>query len=74
VKHSRAHELAARLALADGLLLIEIDDDGVGGARPGRGVGLRSLADRVDVLGGRLRVDSPPGRGTHLVAELPCAS
>jgi signal transduction histidine kinase len=74
VKHSHAHELAVRLALADGLLLIEIDDDGVGGARPGRGVDLRSLADRVDVLGGRLRVDSPPGRGTHLVAELPCAS
>lgn len=74
VKHSHAHELAVRLALAGGNLLIEIDDDGVGGAQPGHGVGLRSLADRVDVLGGRLRVESPPGRGTRLVAELPCAS
>jgi signal transduction histidine kinase len=52
VKHSHAHELAVRLALADGNLLIEIDDDGVGGAQPGHGVGLRSLADRVDVASG----------------------
>jgi hypothetical protein len=38
------------------------------------GTGLRGLADRVDVLGGRLLVDSPPGGGTRIVAEVPCGS
>jgi signal transduction histidine kinase len=46
-------------------------DDGPGGADPARGTGLRGLADRVEALGGVLRVDSVPGAGTRLEAELP---
>ena len=49
----------------------EISDDGRGGADPKSGSGLRGLGDRVEALGGRLRIDSPPGRGTRIVAELP---
>jgi hypothetical protein len=52
-------------------LIVEVVDDGVGGADPSGGSGLRGLADRVEALGGLLRVESPPGRGTRLVAELP---
>jgi signal transduction histidine kinase len=54
--------------------LVEVRDDGVGGADPARGSGLRGLSDRVEALGGRLSVESPPGRGTHLKAEIPCES
>ncbi len=54
-------------------LVIEVADDGVGGADPGRGSGLRGLRDRVDALGGRLVVSSPAGEGTVLRAEIPCA-
>jgi signal transduction histidine kinase len=50
---------------------VEIEDDGVGGADPGRGTGLRGLADRVETFGGTLTVQSPPGRGTRLVAVIP---
>jgi signal transduction histidine kinase len=62
-----------RLSIArrDGSLRIEIADDGVGGARIGGG-GLGGLADRIDALEGRLVVESPPGRGTRIVAEVPC--
>lgn len=49
-------------------------DDGIGGAAAGHGMGLRSLADRVDALGGQLLVDSPAGHGTSLRAKLPCGS
>jgi signal transduction histidine kinase len=52
-------------------LRIEITDDGVGGADPARGSGLRGLADRVAAIGGTLSIDSPAGGGTRLVAELP---
>ena len=54
--------------------VIEISDDGVGGADDGNGSGLRGLADRVEALDGRLRVSSPPGAGTVITAELPCVS
>jgi signal transduction histidine kinase len=53
--------------------VIEISDDGVGGADGVRGSGLRGLEDRVAAVGGRLRVDSPAGGGTVLAAELPYA-
>ncbi len=53
-------------------MTVEVADDGVGGADGARGSGLRGLADRVDALGGRLDVVSPPGRGTVLRAEIPC--
>jgi signal transduction histidine kinase len=53
--------------------VVEVADDGIGGADGAQGTGLRGLADRVDALGGRLRVESPPGRGTVVHAEIPCA-
>jgi signal transduction histidine kinase len=74
VKHSKARELAVRVARTGGGLKIEVRDDGVGGARVGAGSGLRGVADRLDVLGGRLLIDSPPGGGTVIDAEVPCAS
>jgi signal transduction histidine kinase len=78
LKYADAGELTVRLSHAGGWLVVEVRDDGVGGAvvggGPGGGSGLRGLADRVDTLGGRVRVVSPPGRGTRLVAELPCGS
>jgi signal transduction histidine kinase len=72
VKHAAASHLVVRLARSAAALTIEVTDDGVGGVEPAGG--LRGIADRVEALGGRLHVDSPPGRGTRLVAELPCAS
>jgi signal transduction histidine kinase len=53
--------------------VVEVVDDGVGGADTRRGSGLRGLADRVEALGGRLRVWSPEGGGTRVEAEIPCA-
>ena len=57
----------------DGHALVDVEDDGIGGADPAHGSGLRGLADRVRALDGTLAIDSPAGRGTHLHAELPCA-
>ena len=74
VKHARASSLAVRLACERDTVVVEVADDGIGGAAAGQGLGLRSLADRVDVLGGSLRIDSPAGAGTRVVAELPCRS
>jgi signal transduction histidine kinase len=74
VKHSKARELAVRLSRLERALRIEVRDNGVGGARIGEGSGLRGIADRVDVLGGRLSVDSPLGGGTLVLAEVPCVS
>ena len=54
--------------------MVEVVDDGVGGADTERGSGLRGLADRVEALGGRLRIWSPRGGGTRVRAEIPCAS
>ena len=51
--------------------MIEIADDGVGGAEPSRGSGLRGLSDRVEAVGGHLDVASAAGRGTTVVARLP---
>ena len=70
-KHARASRVAIS-AVADGAWLrLEVVDDGEGGARIGGGSGMRGLFDRVEALGGRLSLDSPPSRGTRLVAELP---
>jgi signal transduction histidine kinase len=72
-KHSHASEVRL-LASCDGTsLVIEVADDGIGGAGAGRGSGLRGLADRVEAIGGRLTISSPPGRGTTIRAEIPCA-
>lgn len=70
-KHARASSVRLGVELEDGLALVEIADDGCGGAAVERGSGLSGLADRVEALGGRLTIDSPPGRGTALRAELP---
>jgi len=72
-KHSHASEVRLAASCDRTRLVVEIADDGIGGAGPGRGTGLRGLADRVEALGGTLTVSSPPGRGTTLQAEIPCA-
>jgi signal transduction histidine kinase len=71
-KHARAGELAVRIARQGDLLVVEVTDDGAGGADPARGNGLRGLADRVAAIDGRLTVTSPPGGPTLVRAELPC--
>ena len=57
---------------ANGRVTVEVTDDGVGGADAASGSGLRGLDDRVAALDGTLSLDSPPGRGTRLRAEIPC--
>ena len=57
----------------DGRARSVVSDDGIGGAHPDGGSGLRGLADRVESLDGRLTIDSPLGAGTTLRAELPLA-
>jgi signal transduction histidine kinase len=74
VKHSGASSVTISATRRDGSLVVEVQDDGRGGAVGVNGSGLRGLADRVEAHGGRLRVDSPPGGGTRVVGELPCAS
>jgi signal transduction histidine kinase len=71
-KHAEATAVRIRVRRIDGRAVVEVADDGVGGAGGGRGTGLNGLADRVDALGGSLRVESPPGRGTIVHAEIPC--
>ena len=68
-----AHATSAQVTVRrdDGTLTVTVTDDGVGGADPGKGSGLRGLADRVAVLDGTLAVDSPPSGGTTIRAELP---
>ena len=70
-----AHASAATVTVrhADGVVRVEIADDGVGGADPSRGSGLSGLADRVAALDGTITVDSPPGAGTRVRVEIPCA-
>jgi len=70
-KHAGAARVAVSVTARDGRVWVEIEDDGVGGADPGGGSGLRGLADRVEIVGGTLRVVSVPGQGTRLAAELP---
>jgi signal transduction histidine kinase len=70
-KHAQASGIEVSLALRDGGLLLSIRDDGVGGADSGRGSGLVGCQDRVEALGGTIRIDSPPGGGTLLIVTLP---
>jgi signal transduction histidine kinase len=72
-KYAHAHTARVTVESVNGHVVVEIRDDGVGGADPSRGTGLRGLSDRVSALGGRLDVDSPAGAGTALRAEIPCA-
>ncbi|HVD11194.1 MAG TPA: histidine kinase [Gaiellaceae bacterium] len=71
-KHSHASGVRLVASKEGDAVLLEVTDDGIGGAAPGGGSGLRGLADRVEALGGRLTVSSPPGRGTTLRAQFPC--
>ena len=70
-KHAGAGSAVVDVRLAGRMLVVEVSDDGVGGADPGRGSGLRGLADRVEALDGRLRVGTAPGGGTCVRAEIP---
>ncbi len=72
-KHSHGSEIRVGVSYDGRTLTAEIADDGIGGAAVGAGSGLRGLADRVEALGGQFTVSSPPGRGTRLKAEIPCA-
>jgi PAS domain S-box-containing protein len=69
-KHAGASRVVVRARAENEGLVVEVTDDGAGGADE-EGSGLRGLADRVEALGGRLTLDSPPGAGTRLRAELP---
>ncbi len=73
-KHAQAAEISVRIARHRDLLIVEVIDDGAGGADPARGTGLRGLADRVAAVDGHLTVTSPPGGPTVIRAELPCGS
>ncbi|HSO52465.1 MAG TPA: GAF domain-containing protein, partial [Actinomycetes bacterium] len=70
-KHANASAVQVDVDRDDGVVRLAIRDDGVGGADPGRGSGLIGLKDRLEGTGGTLRVDSRPGQGTSLLAELP---
>lgn len=71
-KHSAATEASVVVRRARGILTVEVADNGLGGADLTAGTGLAGLVDRVTALDGRMTVESPPGRGTRLYAELPC--
>ncbi len=71
-KYAHATSAQVRMQPVDGKIVLEVADDGVGGADAGRGSGLRGLTDRVEALGGRLGFSSPPGQGTIVRAEIPC--
>jgi signal transduction histidine kinase len=70
-KHASASWASVSVTTGDGRVRIEVEDDGLGGADPACGTGLRGLADRLEALGGTLYVESPAGAGTRLTAEIP---
>lgn len=74
VKHAHATKVVLEVSRRNGALLVRIADDGVGAAAVNQGTGLTSMSDRVAAHGGSLRIESPPGAGTTLIAEIPCGS
>ena len=70
-KHAHASVVSVEAEVLDGDLRVSVQDDGVGGANPARGSGLVGLTDRVEALGGRLTLDSPPAGGTTVRIDLP---
>lgn len=72
-KHASASRVSIEVRRERDGVIAAISDDGAGGAAIGSGSGLRGLADRVEALGGRLWLESPPGGGTRLTVEIPCA-
>jgi signal transduction histidine kinase len=73
-KHALASTASVCIAQHAELVVVEIVDNGIGGAQPVEGSGLSGLASRVEALGGRLRIESPFGAGTRLLAEIPLES
>ncbi|MGH2996383.1 MAG: PAS domain-containing sensor histidine kinase, partial [Gaiellaceae bacterium] len=71
-RYAEASAVQVRVERSDGRAVVEVADDGVGGADPSQGSGLRGLADRVEALDGSLVVESSPGSGTRIRAEFPC--
>src|SRR5262249_14250044 len=72
-KHAAATRVRLRVVREDALLVVDLADDGLGGADARNGSGLSGLADRVHALDGTVAVESPPGGGTAIHAEIPCA-
>jgi signal transduction histidine kinase len=72
-KYAEASRASVSVERYNGRVVVAVADDGVGGADPARGTGLRGLADRIAVLEGRLEVESKPGSGTTVKASIPCA-
>ena len=72
-KYAQASSATVKVSRSNGNVLVEVTDDGIGGADTERGSGLRGLADRVEALDGWLRIWSPSGGGTRVRAEIPCA-
>jgi signal transduction histidine kinase len=70
-KYAQARSATVAIARRDGSLSVTVSDDGIGGADPEHGSGLLGLGDRVAAVGGSFRVESPPGVGTRVVAEIP---
>jgi signal transduction histidine kinase len=73
-KHARCERIEVRVAVGEGRALVEVRDDGSGGASPARGSGLSGLGDRVSALGGTLEIDSPAGAGTTIRAQIPATA
>ena len=71
-KHAHASSAEVNLVRKGGRLIVRVRDDGIGGADPNRGTGIRGLTDRVQALGGRLRFESSPGEGTEIWLTIPC--
>jgi signal transduction histidine kinase len=69
-KHAQCERVEVAVRVEDGWAVVEVRDDGVGGANASAGSGLRGMADRVMALGGRLDIDSPPGKGTAITARI----
>jgi signal transduction histidine kinase len=70
-KHARAATVTVEVTASPDTVLVSVADNGVGGAETSRGSGLGGLIDRVEAVGGRLEITSPPGEGTRLAARLP---
>jgi signal transduction histidine kinase len=73
-KYAHATGASVSVEQGNGTAVVEVADDGIGGADPDAGSGLRGLSDRVDALDGHLHIVSPPGGGTMIRAEIPCSS
>jgi len=73
VRHSGARRVHIRMQHEDGILRVQVADDGAGGADPARGTGLRGVEQRLAAFDGILAVSSPPGGPTMIAMEVPCA-